>query len=153
MAIIPKLIAQPKWFSSSPELKPGDVVYFRKTENELSSNWIVGQVDAHVKPIKLVKKADGVYAVKKQGDDKKSCNCRCYAHCKMNEHSVRGKVANVALATKIDMQSKPNIDYYRIYDQSLKDELDDNDVEDSMEKVCHEDKLFQMITAIGVDFN
>ena len=109
--------------------------------------------DAHVKPIKLVKKADGVYAVKKQGDDKKSCNCRCYAHCKMNEHSVRGKVANVALATKIDMQSKPNIDYYRIYDQSLKDELDDNDVEDSMEKVCHEDKLFQMITAIGVDFN
>ena len=48
-AIVPKLIAQPKWFSSSSELKPGDVVYFRKTENELSSDWTVGQVESIVR--------------------------------------------------------------------------------------------------------
>ena len=42
--MVPKLIPQPKWFKDSPELKPGDIVYFQKTENELSSDWTVGQV-------------------------------------------------------------------------------------------------------------
>ena len=42
--MVPKLILQPKWFKDSPELKPGDIVYFQKTENELSSDWMVGQV-------------------------------------------------------------------------------------------------------------
>merc|ERR1719347_250302 len=178
-AIVPKLIAQPKWFSSSSELKPGDVVYFRKTENELSSDWTVGQVesivrtpkdqqirqatvryhnanetnprfsdravrslvrlfniednyfvrdmaevesiikrmeeeykkDAQVKPIKLVKNADGVYSVKASRDVKKSCACCCDGHCKMNEHSARGKVTGVSLAATIDLQPQFNTDY------------------------------------------
>ena len=42
--MVPKLIPQPKWFKDSPELKPGDIIYFQKTENELSSDWTVGQV-------------------------------------------------------------------------------------------------------------
>ena len=43
-SMVPKLIPQPKWFKESPELKPGDIIYFQKTENELSSDWTVGQV-------------------------------------------------------------------------------------------------------------
>ena len=42
--MIPKLLQQAKWFKEGTELKPGDVVYFQKTENELSSAWTVGQV-------------------------------------------------------------------------------------------------------------
>ena len=42
--MVPKLMPQPKWFKESPELKPGDIVYFQKTESELSSDWTVGQV-------------------------------------------------------------------------------------------------------------
>ena len=42
--MVPKLLPQPKWFKESPELKPGDIVYFQKIENELSSDWTVGQV-------------------------------------------------------------------------------------------------------------
>ena len=42
--MVPKLLPQPKWFKESPELKPGDIVYFQKTENELSSDWTMGQV-------------------------------------------------------------------------------------------------------------
>ena len=43
-SVVPKLIPQPKWFKESSELKPGDIIYFQKTENELSSNWTVGMV-------------------------------------------------------------------------------------------------------------
>ena len=42
--MVPKLLHQPKWFKECPELKPGDIIYFQKTENELSSDWTVGQV-------------------------------------------------------------------------------------------------------------
>ena len=42
--MVPKLVPQPKWFKESPELKPGDIIYFQKTENELSSDWTVGMV-------------------------------------------------------------------------------------------------------------
>ena len=42
--MVPKLLPQPKWFKEGPELKPGDIIYFQKTENELSSDWTVGQV-------------------------------------------------------------------------------------------------------------
>ena len=45
VSMIPRLIPQPKWFKDSPELQPEDVVWFQKTENELSSDWTVGQVD------------------------------------------------------------------------------------------------------------
>ena len=43
---LPKLIPQPKWFRDGPELKPEDVVMFRKKENDLSSEWTVGQVES-----------------------------------------------------------------------------------------------------------
>ena len=39
---VPKLILQPKWFKEAPELNPGDIIYFLKTENELSSDWTGG---------------------------------------------------------------------------------------------------------------
>ena len=38
------MLAESKWFRESPELKPGDIIYFQKTENELTSDWTVGQV-------------------------------------------------------------------------------------------------------------
>ena len=43
--VLPTLIPQPKWYTSSPELKVDDVVYFRKSESDLESKWTVGQVD------------------------------------------------------------------------------------------------------------
>ena len=46
LSMVPKLIPQPKWFKESPELEPEDIVYFQKTESELSSDWTVGQVDS-----------------------------------------------------------------------------------------------------------
>ena len=45
VSVVPKLIPQPKWFKDSPELKPEDVVYFRKTEGEFDTKWTVGQVE------------------------------------------------------------------------------------------------------------
>ena len=42
--MIPRLIPQAKWFKEGSELKPGDIIYFQKVENELSSTWTVGQV-------------------------------------------------------------------------------------------------------------
>ena len=44
--MLPKMIPQPKWFKTSDEVKPEDVVYFRKIENDLSSKWTVGQIDS-----------------------------------------------------------------------------------------------------------
>ena len=52
--MVPRLIPQPKWFRDGVELKAEDVVYFQKTESELSSSWTVGQVDS------VVKSRDGV---------------------------------------------------------------------------------------------
>ena len=46
LSMVPRLIPQPKWFKESPELKVEDIVYFQKTENELSSDWTVGQIDS-----------------------------------------------------------------------------------------------------------
>ena len=46
IAVIPKLIPQPKWFRDSPEIKVDDVVYFRKSESDMSSRWTVGQIDS-----------------------------------------------------------------------------------------------------------
>ena len=109
--------------------------------------------DAQVKPIKLVKNADGVYSVKAPRDVKKSCSCCCEGHCKMNEHSVRGKVTGVSLAAKIDLQPQLNMDYYHIFDRCLQDEVDDDAIEVNMQNECSEDKLFQTMTALGVDFN
>ena len=46
VSMVPKLIPQPKWFKEGPELKTEDVVYFQKSESDLSSKWTVGQVDS-----------------------------------------------------------------------------------------------------------
>ena len=54
LSMIPKLIPQPKWFKESPELKFEDIVYFQKTDSELSSDWSVGQVDS------VIRSRDGV---------------------------------------------------------------------------------------------
>ena len=54
LSMIPKLIPQPKWFKESPELEPEDVVYFQKTESEMSSDWTVGQVES------ITRSRDGV---------------------------------------------------------------------------------------------
>ena len=40
--MIPKLMKMNKWFDTKSQLKIGDVVFFRKVENELSSEWTVG---------------------------------------------------------------------------------------------------------------
>ena len=44
--MVPRLIPQAKWFKSSPEVKVDDVVYFQKVENDISSKWTVGQIEA-----------------------------------------------------------------------------------------------------------
>ena len=44
-SMIPMLMkTHGKWLNGSDELKVGDLVFFRKTENELSSEWTVGKV-------------------------------------------------------------------------------------------------------------
>ena len=44
-AYVPQLLYQPKWFDSSRDLLPGDLVYFIKEESALKNKWIVGMVD------------------------------------------------------------------------------------------------------------
>jgi hypothetical protein len=43
--LVPKLLYTPKWFKSSQELKPGDLVFFRKSESALDGKWVVGMVN------------------------------------------------------------------------------------------------------------
>ena len=54
VTMVPKLMKMHKWFDGKAELKEGDIVYFRKTESELSSKWTVGKVSD------VVKSKDGV---------------------------------------------------------------------------------------------
>ena len=49
IVMVPRLIPTPKWFKDSPDLKIDDVVYFQKVENNLYSQWTVGQVDSLIK--------------------------------------------------------------------------------------------------------
>ena len=44
-AMVPKLMFQPKWFKTEKELKPGDLVYFPRTESVLDKKWIKCVVD------------------------------------------------------------------------------------------------------------
>ena len=53
VTMIPKLMRMHKWFDGKAELQTGDIVYFRKQENELSSKWTVGKV------AEIVKSKDG----------------------------------------------------------------------------------------------
>ena len=43
--MVPRMIPQPKWFKDSKDLKPDDVVMFKKVDNDLSSSWTIGQVE------------------------------------------------------------------------------------------------------------
>ena len=49
VVMVPRLIPSPKWFKSSEEIKIDDVVYFQKLENDISSDWTLGQVDSVVR--------------------------------------------------------------------------------------------------------
>ena len=49
ISVVPKLLIQPKWFRDSPEVRAKDVVMFRKVENNLGSDWTVGQIDSVVR--------------------------------------------------------------------------------------------------------
>ena len=42
--MVPKMMKCPKWFDSKTPIQIGDIVYFQKTEGELSSKWTVGLV-------------------------------------------------------------------------------------------------------------
>ena len=46
IVMVPRLIPTPKWFKDSPELAIDDVIYFQKVENDLYSQWTIGQVDS-----------------------------------------------------------------------------------------------------------
>ena len=46
VTMVPKLIPSPKWYKTDPELKIDDVVFFRKVDNDISSKWMVGQIDS-----------------------------------------------------------------------------------------------------------
>ena len=54
VVMIPRLIPQPKWFKTTKEVKIDDVVYFQKQENDMSSDWTMGQVDS------ITRSKDGV---------------------------------------------------------------------------------------------
>ena len=41
---VPKLLFRPKWFRDECDLKIGDIVYFKKSESELSSPWTLGMI-------------------------------------------------------------------------------------------------------------
>ena len=47
--MIPKLMRMHKWFDNKSQLVVGDIVHFRKVENELSSKWTVGKVTDVIK--------------------------------------------------------------------------------------------------------
>ena len=47
--MVPKLMKLNKWFDNKGMLNVGDVVYFQKVEDDLSSNWILGLVEDVVK--------------------------------------------------------------------------------------------------------
>ena len=42
--MVPKLMKMHKWFNGKAQLQVGDIIYFRKVENELSSKWTVGRI-------------------------------------------------------------------------------------------------------------
>ena len=44
ISYIPRLIKTSKWYKTGDQLAVGDIVYFKKTEGALSSDWIVGKV-------------------------------------------------------------------------------------------------------------
>ena len=51
---VPKLMAQKKNFKNDRDLQVGDIVYYQKSESELSSPWVIGIVD------QIVRGRDGI---------------------------------------------------------------------------------------------
>ena len=49
ITMIPKLLKMHKWYDGKGELNVQDIVYFRKQENDLSSEWTVGRIAEVVK--------------------------------------------------------------------------------------------------------
>ena len=49
ITMIPKLMKAHKWYDSKTQLVVGDIVYFQKTESDLSSKWTVGIISDVVK--------------------------------------------------------------------------------------------------------
>ena len=45
VSVVPKLIRQPKWFKTDKHLKIGDIVWFEKEPEKMSTVWIMGRVD------------------------------------------------------------------------------------------------------------
>ena len=52
--MIPKLMRMYKWFDNKGQLQVGDIVWFKKTEKELSSDWTLGKV------VSITKGRDGL---------------------------------------------------------------------------------------------
>jgi len=49
VTMVPRLMKMNKWFNTNAQLKVGDIVYFKKEENELSNSWTVGMISEVVK--------------------------------------------------------------------------------------------------------
>ena len=52
--MIPKLMKINKWFDNNGQLQVGDIVWFKKTEKELTSDWTLGKV------VSITKSKDGL---------------------------------------------------------------------------------------------
>ena len=52
--VVPRLIPQPKWFQKEVDLNEEDVVYFRKEEKELNSEWRLGTIE------QVIRSRDGI---------------------------------------------------------------------------------------------
>ena len=88
---------QPKWFKSDRDLKPGDVVYFRKREGKLEGAWQMGIIDDVTRSSdKIIRRVDIRYHNSNEGASRTT------------DRSVRGvvKLFNVDEASwKQDMDS------------------------------------------------
>ena len=49
VSMLPKMIPQPRWFKDSKMVKQGDVILFKKVDNDLSSDWTLGHVESVVR--------------------------------------------------------------------------------------------------------
>ena len=47
--MVPRLMKSNKWFNTKSQLQVGDLVWFRKVESELSSEWTLGRISSVVK--------------------------------------------------------------------------------------------------------
>ena len=51
--MVPKLLKMYKWFDNKSHLQVGDIVWFKKTESELSNDWTLGKI------VSITKSRDG----------------------------------------------------------------------------------------------